>query len=353
MSDPVTNADIEDVLSSIRRLISEGNAPQEASGPASDGKLVLTPAFRVHDDVAEDVTDDASGEDAVQADADAEAAQETSVDTEVEQVAEPTAEAAPVLELVQPIAQPEDHADSPEDQSAAEVSDNVSGQDEDEETGDQAAQPDEVSHDVTSHEVAAEDAQDAEDWPTAVAEPTPETAAEGLEAVINASNEAWEPDGGEDTLQAEMLMFHAARARQEAREAQAPAADDEESAPQDVVVETVEEAPLDPAIEALVWEDSPPPPGSAGMEETPTIDIDPVEPAGAAGADRYDHIAARDADEVVGDDTAIIDEVYLRELVSRLVREELRGEVGEKITQSIRRMVRKEIERSLTLKSME
>ncbi len=51
MSEPVTNAEIEDVLSSIRRLISEnpGSGSREAGGQPGHDKLVLTPAFRVLD----------------------------------------------------------------------------------------------------------------------------------------------------------------------------------------------------------------------------------------------------------------------------------------------------------------
>jgi cell pole-organizing protein PopZ len=45
MSDPMSNREIEDVLSSIRRLVTQGDA-QPAAAPSS-GKLVLTPAFRV------------------------------------------------------------------------------------------------------------------------------------------------------------------------------------------------------------------------------------------------------------------------------------------------------------------
>lgn len=58
MSDPVTNVQIEDVLSSIRRLVSEGEKPREKkSAPAKAAsaprgtveKFVLTPALRVAD----------------------------------------------------------------------------------------------------------------------------------------------------------------------------------------------------------------------------------------------------------------------------------------------------------------
>lgn len=52
MSDPVTNVEIEDVLSSIRRLVSEETRPpRPRSQPVQPGtdRLVLTPSFRVHD----------------------------------------------------------------------------------------------------------------------------------------------------------------------------------------------------------------------------------------------------------------------------------------------------------------
>ncbi len=54
MSDPLTRAEIEDVLSSIRRLVSEEGrsaAPPRPPGPAAAaaGRLVLTPAQRVGD----------------------------------------------------------------------------------------------------------------------------------------------------------------------------------------------------------------------------------------------------------------------------------------------------------------
>ncbi|APE44148.1 hypothetical protein BOO69_12610 [Sulfitobacter alexandrii] len=50
MSDPVTNAEVEDVLSSIRRLVSEDKRPmQPKAKPVMSDRLVLTPALRVAD----------------------------------------------------------------------------------------------------------------------------------------------------------------------------------------------------------------------------------------------------------------------------------------------------------------
>ena len=48
MSEPLSSTEIEDVLSSIRRLVSDDIAPQRQSVVAAAGdKLILTPALRV------------------------------------------------------------------------------------------------------------------------------------------------------------------------------------------------------------------------------------------------------------------------------------------------------------------
>lgn len=52
MSDPVSNVEIEDVLSSIRRLVSEDTRTKPASRPAHAERLVLTPSLRVTEDTA-------------------------------------------------------------------------------------------------------------------------------------------------------------------------------------------------------------------------------------------------------------------------------------------------------------
>ncbi len=66
MSEPVTHAEIEDVLTSIRRLVSETGRPEEPARPAAKPatRLVLTPALRVPE--AEVARSDAAKHDAVQ-----------------------------------------------------------------------------------------------------------------------------------------------------------------------------------------------------------------------------------------------------------------------------------------------
>ena len=53
------------------------------------------------------------------------------------------------------------------------------------------------------------------------------------------------------------------------------------------------------------------------------------------------------------DDETVIDEAMLRELVAQLVRDELQGTVGERITHNVRRLIRREIARALTLQDFE
>ena len=49
----------------------------------------------------------------------------------------------------------------------------------------------------------------------------------------------------------------------------------------------------------------------------------------------------------------IVDEAMLREMVAQLVRDELQGTVGERITHNVRRLIRREIARALTLQDFE
>jgi len=52
------------------------------------------------------------------------------------------------------------------------------------------------------------------------------------------------------------------------------------------------------------------------------------------------------------DDRTVTDEDALRDLVAELVREELRGQLGERITRSVRKLVRAEIQRALAARDL-
>ena len=95
MSDPVTNVEIEDVLSSIRRLVSEDSRPEsmseapQAQRSASAGRLVLTPALRVQEGPASEETDCDTGEGAPARHAAPLAARLVPAEEEVAEVARP------------------------------------------------------------------------------------------------------------------------------------------------------------------------------------------------------------------------------------------------------------------------
>ena len=95
MSDPVTNVEIEDVLSSIRRLVSEDSRPEsmseapQAQRSASAGRLVLTPALRVQEGPASEETDCDTGDGAPARHAAPLAARLVPAEEEVAEVARP------------------------------------------------------------------------------------------------------------------------------------------------------------------------------------------------------------------------------------------------------------------------
>lgn len=66
----------------------------------------------------------------------------------------------------------------------------------------------------------------------------------------------------------------------------------------------------------------------------------------------YLHAAANDGDPALaGEEDAVLDEETLRLLVAQIVREELKGQLGERITQQVRKLVRAEIAKALDERS--
>ena len=289
MSDPVSNAEIEDVLSSIRRLISESKATEGNEASKKTEKLVLTPAFRVHDDSSPKPSGTVRRDD--------------------DQVVKPAAR--------ETVSQGEGRDDANPETTPA--------------SADGHPIP------VFSHRgYGTAPVEDAEELPPREQgaqrdDPTLTGRVAQFEDALNQKPDLWEPDGGEDTTQSDVLMFHAARLRIEDEDGIVGESDAGGWSEGGDAVEAPFVAVKDPA--------DPEPQPPVEMRQNQSATVAPEAPA-------------RDV-EIVGDDTDIIDEEVVQAMVARLVREELQGEVGEKITQSIRRFVRREIERSLTLKGLE
>ncbi len=277
MSDPVTNVEIEDVLSSIRRLVAEGGrgkaepsarAPQEAGGP---DKFVLTPALRVASDNSDRPANGADSK----------------------TVAPAQGEEGP-LTLEDPIIVPDD---------------------------------------TSQHSTSAVEWSDRPPFKAADRASLEETIAE-LEAAVTAQDQEWEPDGSE--VQPEPA-FSLTRF---------PPLDDVEDAQTldpSGPLHAPSQADADDAEDHALYDE---PTMFAEHEETP--DEAPLflrHPTNKPDL-LDDNLAAYMSDD------AVIDEAALREIISEVLREELQGPFGERITRNVRKLVRQEIQRVLSTQNL-
>ena len=317
MSDPVTNVEIEDVLSSIRRLVSDGDkartrdpAPAEADAePAQNvpevpaetseskpDKFVLTPALLVVDnnapsEVSAETNDDTQDE-----------------DEWVEEISEPAA--------------PEPEADADIDEEALPLTDMVWDSVNDARKAGLAAVP----VDAEANESTIQ-TPDRSELVATIAE---------LEAAVSNDIEDYEPDGSEDTgdLMGQTIAWPGAVARnfedaQDAEEAPTPAP---EFNP-DLI--TDDDAPAfehrEPNIEP---------------EQTSEVEVD-AEPEDVVSDSTQDDYGDDDLDGLLEAGGVSLDDEALRAMVSDVVQEELSGPLGERITRNVRKLVRREIYRIL------
>ncbi|NDW53602.1 hypothetical protein [Aliiroseovarius sp. PrR006] len=362
MSDPVSNAEIEDVLSSIRRLIAAGDPDQNDDGQTADltdDKLILTPAFRVFGGGPDEaVKDDAPALSALPP---------TGRDIPVERLEQSALSAA---------ASPEDEgdADSAENMPPFVLSFDANMAEPGlQSTSDMPIPPADTQVDFEDNwdsDALGETAQVAflHQRVTSVATHTPLDEVES-EAVAEEVAEL------EVMVEDEAVATDAAAAAIETEEA--PVVD---AAPEAEVVPEVDAAPEVEDVNALAVDVEP------IADENPDVVVVADEPVEADGDDlpedevedqpilaeaKIDDLtddsvedtlstevlaaAVDDAPvaEIVEDDSDFIDEDHLQEIVSRIVREELKGEIGVKITQAVRRMVRREVTRALSLEKFD
>lgn len=223
--------EIEDVLSSIRRLVSEDARPPVRPKPAAPDKLVLTPALRIVPEPEPGPAPDA-----------------------------PAAEAPP--------------PPMPAEEGTA-------------------------AFDPLSHRAAAA----------------------ALEAALSQRPDDWEPDGSEITAQGAEIWTVEWEA-----EGSTPAA----PTPTPAFVSSRSPAPA-PAM------DPPPAPPEADSHAMDWADA----PAASASALPLD------------DDLPSVDEETLRDLIRDILREELQGPLGERITRNVRKLVRAEIARALATRDFD
>lgn len=69
-------------------------------------------------------------------------------------------------------------------------------------------------------------------------------------------------------------------------------------------------------------------------------------------SDRAYDLYEDERETLAADDTALIDEEILRDMVAEIVRQELQGALGERITRNVRKLVRREIHRALSAQDL-
>ncbi|MEJ6507796.1 MAG: hypothetical protein QNL76_00010 [Octadecabacter sp.] len=348
MSDPVTNVEIEDVLSSIRRLVSDGDkartrdpaqivvAATEAARAAPDAapesndvsqktdtsdRLVLTPAFLVAggDDDRDARLHEIYDEEPVETQPEADDWQEEDWPEAVSDDADAEDDDG------------EDEDDDDQDFDADDQDFDDDDEDDDGEENDDAfgdtvedapqASPLSLTDPVLDH--ASEVAPDTTDGTAPVTDRSGlvATIAE-LEAAISEGEDDFEPDGSET-----MGQTIAWPGKMAAR-----ASDTIEDA--DVAEDPVDEMPDVQNVETPSFE-----------HRTADEQSDPVgeDVASEVEVEDYDD----DLDGLLDVGGATLEEEALRDLVASVVREELTGPLGERITRNVRKLVRREIYRIL------
>ncbi|WP_281966729.1 hypothetical protein [Roseovarius nanhaiticus] len=357
MSDPVTNVEIEDVLSSIRRLVSSdarpangasagmtaqtdrrtaqtfaaekaGNAAPDAS--AEPEKLVLTPSLRVDDAAPAPGDAPVTLSDDLRVDLGGDAPADTS-DQDMADAGDDW----------------DDHVDAPQPEEEA-MQARLARQD---------SAPDEMAElDRTEETGDGSPAADTEGWRP---EKLKLRVAE-LEEVVARQADQWEPDGpGEDAnsggpvapLPWEDYMPDGEDAPGEpgsdnAKERQAESKAG--SAPEKAIEDAIAKAAMPKPAEAEE-------PSKAKAATTPEDEHIPDNFVAEEAGDTSAAARATDDDETdfLSGNDEFLDEDALRDLVADIVRQELQGALGERITRNVRKLVRREIHRALASQELQ
>lgn len=314
MSEPMSHGDIEDVLSSIRRLVTEDLRPAtkgangaKPASPATSGKLLLTPALRVVSN------------------------QET-----VPRGAASVASVAPKLNA------PTDRSKTDMTGRAADLSDTA------QERG-AMARPTQADDNTgpsssTDSGTGSGTISECEDWlpesdvdsgsfpgsaksrgraeePAHAAEINITRVVSEIAAGVSDAEEEWEPEIGDAPLAS--MNWQAPEWVEEAELA------DEDHAAKKASVEQAEDA----AVAEIMAR------AAQAKADASARAAKPAEPEPES--------------DIFAEDDGYYDETVLRDLVRDLIREELSGTLGERITRNVRKLVRAEINRALTARDFD
>ena len=335
MSNSMTNLEIEDVLSSIRRLVSD-DAPRGAETVSkTDGRFVLTPALRVSDDAKAGHDAGPGSEEAL-----------------------PEAQAADAEVAETP-------ASDPDDAHGSDTRDDPAPEGDIEATRAQGRPEHDRKHDP-EHDTAPpgtsppDDASQTPDAPPEASAPGAETLESRiaeLEEAVGRTRQDWEPDGSEPGAgqMPKWHMYQVADARDDVKAADAGDADAAETEDTDAAETDGESTTIQPNpvfFRASVPQSEP---YELAVADRDQADADPpVLASESANMDAQPALMPEvEADAERGDEDEFLDETALRAMVAEIVREELRGPTGEQITRNMRRMLRREIQRAIALRDVD
>ncbi|WP_411974713.1 hypothetical protein [Sulfitobacter faviae] len=386
MSEPVTNAEVEDVLSSIRRLVSEDKRPLQTSNPtpvskpeAGNSADDTGAAFKsMRGALDEPTSDSVTSEDFTPHLSLRTASGGTARPDSDEGVGEAPKAAPQPLSLTQAMqTEAEDSADEaerpfvsarhpatpPAEKAPAASSDRlvltpalrVATSDGEDRPKAAAVDPAKVS--PLDYDMLHDDPSDlhAEDYRTPASETADEARARAvsdavakatgasrsdklaaLETAIGKISDDWDPDAPGDN---------------DYSGTEPPAMewkdDAELDAPEAPIADTA-------TVEAETPAPSRPQPTTPQLEEQVRrfADSGPRVADPAATAPEFDYAAPAQEAGSAGEDQ-FLDEEALRDMVTEIVRAELQGALGERITRNVRKLVRREIHRALTAQDLE
>lgn len=360
MSKSVPDQNVEDMLSSVRRLVSnELPRNQRSRLPEGPGALVLTEAQRVAPTASRAESRGMSLEDRI---AELEAAVDNQEDDWEPDGSEDQTINRPdriVFRPSRPLTEDEQRRPLRLSEIAL-IETGPANEDSDSETGeDVMADTSEVSfrHEELQEEVP-QDTAEVEAVGSEVAEET-------QRAAENQTQFAQDPFAdavARDVAAVVAEMAEAALTREvdfdSALAAAVDSVDDKPEADFDEGQEIEEaDAADDDASTALESEATAVEPVPSTDSVDDVVDVDPVteqEPPDAA-SDRPTSMSREDRARELNDETELGPEKSeaLRPLVSAMIREELQGELGERITRNVRKLVRQEVNRALSVRDLE
>lgn len=317
MSDPVSNAEIEDVLSSIRQLISDGQTDKADGAGAhgvADNKLILTPAFRVYDG-------DSAGEAKHNHPRDGR-------DIPVEKFEHGNPDTGP-------------QADDP-DKPLGHLSGTFVGTD-DVKSGSKTSvvsnDPPIDYEDNWDDDSVGETAQVAFLHQRLVRTEDEKTPDDSL-AVVQDDHDLASPEG---------------LAGDKATDAVSAVVSEDPNTSEDASYMADQENDLDASGETVMADTDIAFDETEDAEDLTALDAEEVLHTETIAAESVSVLAPETAPqaEIVDDDSDFIDEAHLQDMISRIVREELQGQMGVKITQAVRRMVRREVTRALSIEKFD